>query len=186
MKSIFKITSVVFALLFLAVTLNSIEAQAQYKQPSFEFYYTGSTQPKDYLTQGTPTTISDKSGWVGTAFNEKWNKGVNFRLEDTTSHDYWRVTMCNGNRDTYLKKGRYDFAKSSPLEKDEHRLTFSGCGRASSNYTGWFEVLDISYDSRGNLLNFAADFLMKVDNMNQWSYGSIRFNSPIPIDKREE
>jgi len=30
------------------------------------------------------------------------------------------------------------------------------------------------------------NFATKADRLNQWDYGSIRFNSSIPIDKRDE
>jgi hypothetical protein len=61
-------------------------------------------------------------------------------------------------------------------------LDFSTSGRGDNTLTGYFNVLDISYDANHSLISFAADFVQyDVGVADLWNQGSIRYNSIIPV-----
>jgi hypothetical protein len=53
-----------------------------------------------------------------------------------------------------------------------------GCNRLS----GRFDILEIEYDSNGqDIIRFAADFEQRCETFNPPLYGSIRYNSDVPL-----
>jgi len=63
-------------------------------------------------------------------------------------------------------------------------LNISGNGRGNNELSGWFKVLEIEYGTGGNISKFAVDFRQYDENLTMSGpslYGSLRFNSSIPI-----
>lgn len=55
-------------------------------------------------------------------------------------------------------------------------------GRGDNTLTGWFNVLQADYDSVGNVVSFAVDFMQYDEgNTANWVSGSWRYNSTIPV-----
>jgi len=90
----------------------------------------------------------------------------------------------NTNDGQLLQVGLYKNAERFPFNSPtKPGIDISGNGRGNNTESGWFEVLQISYDTSGNLDQFAVDFKQFDEgNTTVGLYGSLRFNSDIPID----
>jgi hypothetical protein len=91
----------------------------------------------------------------------------------------------NTNNGQVLTTGYYANASRYPFNSPtKPGLDISGDGRGNNTLSGWFNVLDIGYDSNGELSTFAVDFAQFGETRNSTGpglYGSLRFNSTIPI-----
>lgn len=90
----------------------------------------------------------------------------------------------NTNDGQLLQVGLYTHAQRFPFNSPtKPGIDISGDGRGNNTESGWFDVLEISYDASGNLDKFAVDFKQFDEgNTTVGLYGSLRFNSDIPID----
>ena len=62
-------------------------------------------------------------------------------------------------------------------------MSFGGNGRASSDPRGWFTVYDFVTGADGIILSAAFDFYqLDSSGTDQWNFGSIRYNSSVPIN----
>jgi hypothetical protein len=84
----------------------------------------------------------------------------------------------------YLNATRFPFNLSYyPTYSATNGLSFTGNGRGDNMLTGEFQVLEASYSDLGVVQTFAADFIQNDEgNIYNSDYGSIRYNSSIPID----
>ncbi len=86
-------------------------------------------------------------------------------------------------RGSYLNTRELDGLPSTTIP----RLTFGGDGRASSKSIGWFRVLEFTRNHNGSVKSAAIDFYQAdIASVNSWEFGSIRFNSKIPITTVED
>ncbi|MDB5935910.1 MAG: hypothetical protein JWQ01_3254 [Massilia sp.] len=120
-----------------------------------------------------------------------YNGGIQIRYDDG---DYWSfgfaaasydpATNTNGGRP--LAVGFYDNAQRLPFRSPTRPgLDVSGNGRGDNTLSGWFDVLEVSYGANGALDRFAVDFRQFDESANQTGpslYGSLRFNSAIPVN----
>lgn len=76
----------------------------------------------------------------------------------------------------YYPNARRDIWPQSP------GLDFSGQSRGDNDLSGWFRVLQCDLNASGNVASYAVDF-MQYDELATyaWNYGSLRYNSDIPI-----
>jgi hypothetical protein len=83
-----------------------------------------------------------------------------------------------------LEVGLYGNATRWPFNAwDVPGLSVSGNHRGANLSSGWFNVLDIAYDSFGSMTRLAVDF-RQFENLTQTGpslFGSLRYNSPVPI-----
>lgn len=89
----------------------------------------------------------------------------------------------NTNTGQPLHVGLYTGAQRFPFNSPtKPGLSVSGNGRGDNTLTGWFNVLEISFTSAGDLDKFAVDFKQfDESSINTGLYGSLRFNSTIAI-----
>lgn len=80
-----------------------------------------------------------------------------------------------------LTLGHYDKTLRMPSDSNPG-LDFGGQGRNPNTSSGWFDILDIAYQTDGSISRFAANF-ETYDNMNveAWNFGQIRYNSEVPL-----
>lgn len=120
------------------------------------------------------------------------DKGINVTLDDGKNWSfnfaaptYNPVTNTNTGND--LAVGFYNNATRYPFNSPTRPgLNFSGNGRGNNKLGGWFNVLDVSYDSNSEVLTFAVDFRQfdeSEDMTGPSTYGSLRINSSIPINQ---
>ena len=93
----------------------------------------------------------------------------------------WQVLFQAANF-APLTVGAYTDTREPGVDPSRPSLYFFGQGRASSGPTGYFDILDLTLDTNGAVVSFAADFVQyDHGDTAAWNAGSIRFNSPIPI-----
>jgi hypothetical protein len=126
-----------------------------------------------YATPEAGYTINVSDSWRVSA----WCYGPGFNPS-------WQVLLQAANNQP-VTVGEYDNTQET-ADSTHPSLYFFGQGRASSGPTGHFNVMDLTLDTNGNVLSFAADWV-QYDHGDPaaWNAGSIRFNSSIPIPAPE-
>jgi hypothetical protein len=93
--------------------------------------------------------------------------------------------VTNTNTGQPLSVGFYNNATRWPFNSPtKPGLDISGNGRGNNQLSGWFNVLEIAYGGNGDILSFAVDFRQYDENLTMSGpslYGSLRFNSTIPL-----
>ena len=145
-------------------------------------YYTSS--PASWIGQGWTRTLTPANGLTFTAYpylnQGTYTNDVHIALRSLT-------VACDldfiGPNHSLVTLGDYPDAQRFPFEvAGNPGLAFAGDGRGTNSLTGDFQVLEATFDSGGNVLSFAADFIQYEDGIaDEWDQGSIRFNSDIPI-----
>ncbi|NRR28757.1 PEP-CTERM sorting domain-containing protein [Oxalobacteraceae bacterium] len=122
--------------------------------------------------------------------------GINFDQGVHITYDdghYWNFDFAaptfnpsdNSNDGQPLHVGLYNNATRFPFNSPtKPGMDISGNGRGNNQSSGWFNVLDIAYGQNGNIDRFAVDFRQFDETQNQTGtslYGSLRFNSAIPL-----
>lgn len=157
------------------------------------------TTAKVYL-KGEPG--SWVSGAVGSP-EATWTHGIEGIFSATTNFDkgvsvsyqdgnYWSFDFAaptydpitNTNDGQPLGVGLYNKATRFPFNSPtKPGINISGNGRGNNQQSGWFNVLEISYGLNG-INAFAVDFRQYDESLTQTGpslYGSLRFNSSIPL-----
>jgi hypothetical protein len=94
---------------------------------------------------------------------------------------FWQVLFQAANY-APVTVGEYTDTREPGVDPNRPSLYFFGEGRASSGPTGYFDILDLTLDTDGAVVSFAADFVQyDHGDTAAWNAWSIRFNSPIPI-----
>lgn len=146
----------------------------------------------------------DPGSWVGGAIgtpNATWIHGIDGLFSSTTTStgqidiNYqgaadWSFNFAsptynpqtNTNTGTPLQDGMYLNATRYPFNSPtKPGMSIYGNGRGDNTSDGWFDILDIAFDSSGNLLRLAVDF-KQYDETNTMSgpgmFGSLRYNDP--------
>jgi hypothetical protein len=151
------------------------------------FYFTGAG---GYVAGGVTATLDASDGYTITG-STNYQGGDSFDIS-SGAPDYiiWSVDFSNASETTltlglYTNATRYPF-NVSPYPPDTtitNGLSFVGDGRADNTLTGEFDVLQATYSQTGVLLSFAADFIQDDEGSpTSRDYGSIRFNSTVPLD----
>ncbi len=143
------------------------------------FYFTSS--PQSWVGHGYTRTLSSVQA-MQCYSSMTLQQCLQFKVADPHNvHGYWWVNF-DAPLDEHLRVGLFDNATRFPFNTYGPGLSFVGDGRGDNTLTGWFEILELSIT--GNTLNsFAADFIQYDEGkLEWWNYGSIRYNSAIPID----
>jgi hypothetical protein len=150
-------------------------------------YYTST--PGSWVGGGETATVTPATNF-GFDFvaQQNFDNGVSFFIDDFAhnpdfqSTRWWFLDLAAPNSMT-LAPGLYLGATRFPFqEPDEPGLSFGGNGRANNMQTGYFRVFEVQVDSSDVVMNFAADFLQFDETQTvDYTWGSIRFNSSVPI-----
>lgn len=145
--------------------------------------------------------------WVSGALGAEevlWTHGIEGLFDSSSNFDqgasiffdngdFWRFEFVaptydpdtntnNGNR---LEVGLYDNATRFPFNSPTRPgMSISGNGRGNNTLGGWFDVLDVDYENLGIVSTLAVDFRQFGESEDQTGsslYGSLRFNSDLPI-----
>ena len=121
---------------------------------------------------------------------QNYGKGVSATFEngDGWSFDFTAPTydpVTNTNNGNFLHTGFYNDAQRFPFNSPTlPGLNISGNGAGNNTLSGWFHVLEIVYGSGEDISKFAVDFRQfdeSSSNTGPSLYGSLRYNSSIPI-----
>jgi len=99
-----------------------------------------------------------------------------------SAYNYWNIEMA-APAGTSLDIGSYPNASRYPFQLPTRPgLTFSGNHRGNNMLSGYFTVLEATFDISGNLSAFAANFTQYDEMQSEWwNIGTVRFNSSIPV-----
>jgi hypothetical protein len=165
---------------------------------------------QELATTASVYMYSQPGNYIGQALGQQqveWVHGVDGIFEASANYDnnldgvdisydngsLWNFQFAapsynaatNTNNGQPLEAGLYTLAQRYPFNSPTRPgLTISGNGAGDNQDSGWFDVLNISYNPNGTLASFAVDF-EQYDNANESGpglYGELRFNSDIPID----
>jgi len=141
-------------------------------------YYTGT--PTDNIARGTTATLTPAAGY--TFRSGGGPEEVNFSVANFSINEDWDLSLAMPQGHpiavgTYLNAGSYPF--EAPTDPG---ILFDGVGRADNQVTGHFTILEVMI-ANGQIVSFAADFTQVVGgDPASWVYGSIRYNSTIPLN----
>ena len=142
------------------------------------FYFTST--PSSWVGHGETELITPENGSISLA-QVVYDSGLHLAITTTSGEDWYLDfgTSTRGN----LSDGMYANATRFPFNNGSSPgLSFIGQGRGDNTLTGWFDVLDIIY-SGSTVTSAAVDFVQYDEGYVSWeNYGSIRYNSAIPID----
>ena len=153
--------------------MNGLATKAQ-----SSFYFTSS--PSSWVGHGETELITTQNGSISPD-PSGYDSGLQLSIT-TMSGEWWYLDFGTSTRGN-LSDGMYANATRWPFNNGSSPgLSFIGQGRGDNTLTGWFDVLDISYS--GNTITSAAIDFVQYDegNKSAENYGSVRYNSAIPID----
>lgn len=175
--------------LFVLSILCTARSASAYMILSFE------SAERSWVGQGESHTVSPEDGYVFSARQYSWDNSLHFSIASFNSpfgpdwnpssgdeYFYWSLDLA-APFDQMLGMGRYENAARYPFQDDNQPgLTFSGNHRGNNQNAGYFEVLDIVFDSVGVLETIAVDFTQYGEtNPEWWIHGKLRYNSDIPL-----
>lgn len=137
------------------------------------------SQKGDYIGQGETRVWTEGNGIFSSKSTlDKQNVvTINF-----TSDDHWWTLNFAAPVNEALTVGKYSNATRYPFQDaDKNGLSVSGTGRGCNTLEGQFEVLEISYDSDGNLQNFAATFEQHCEKQDPALLGTVSFNASLDV-----
>lgn len=140
--------------------------------------------PGDYIGQGREYFFT--GGVDATITVSDYGNGYMFF---TTNDSYvpwpdsnWWYLMIEAAKGLPLEVGNYEDAMRSPFNDETHPgISLFGDGRGCNELAGRFQVLEIEREANGGILKFAADFEQRCEITGPPLYGSIRYNSDVPI-----
>lgn len=148
-----------------------------------------------WVGQGESHTVSPNDGYIFSGGQARFDNSLTFRVASLNSpfgpewdplsgerYNYWSLDLA-APFDQVLGLGLYENTARYPFQaNDQPGLTFSGNHRGNNRNSGFFEILEISFDNLGNVGSLAVDFTQYGEtNMDWWINGKFRFNSDIPI-----
>jgi len=137
------------------------------------------SEPGDRVGSGATTTLTDLDG-VFTAGGLP-QSGVQV---DFNGHDRWSLRFAPPTG-ALMAPGAYEGAARSPLQvPPTPGLDVSGAGHFCSAVSGRFVVLEVRFGMSGQIDALAIDFEQHCDGAGPALFGSIRYNSAVPMVPR--
>ena len=150
---------------------------------------------QSWVGQGESYAVSPSDGYIFSGGESRFDNSLSFRIASLNSpfgpdwdpasgdpYNYWTLDLA-APFDQLLDVGLYDNAARYPFQDDaQPGLTFSGNHRGNNQNSGFFEILEISFDGIGDISSLAVDFTQYGEtNPDWWINGQLRFNSDIPL-----
>jgi hypothetical protein len=133
------------------------------------------SQPDDFIGQGQKQKLTVIDG-VFTPYLSPESVRIQFRGDA-----WWDATFAAPAGES-LAPGIYENARRwVGVALSQPSLDISGDGRGCNELTGRFAVREVSHAGDGSLLTFAADFEQHCESGEPALFGSVRFNSSIPV-----
>lgn len=136
------------------------------------------SEPGDFIGQGQQLIFTEIDGAITAARNS--DNGITIRFSGDT---FWTFAFARG-RQRELIPGPYELATRFPFQSPvSPGLSATGDGRGCNTLIGRFDVLEVEYDTNGDVLRLAVDFEQHCEGAAPALFGFIRFNStggPFP------
>jgi len=150
---------------------------------------------QSWVGQGESYTVSPSDGFIFSGGELRFDNSLSFRVASLNSpfgpdwnpssgdpYNYWTLDLA-APFDQVLSAGLYNNAARYPFQDDaQPGLTFSGNHRGNNRNSGFFEILEISFDDIGDVDSLAVNFTQFGEtNPDRWINGHLRFNSDISL-----
>jgi hypothetical protein len=136
------------------------------------------SQPGDYIGGGQKFTVTPVDG---TFTGDRAGEAVHIGFDGETWWDVYLAPVSG----LPLVPGVYTGATRWPFQLPTvPGLDVSGDGRGCNTLTGRFSVLEAEYGPAGQVLRFAADYEQHCEGGSPALFGSVRFNSAVPLGVR--
>ncbi len=183
-------------ILAIFIALGLIEKVSAQSVNSF-FYASGPNNPS-YISQGSDTLLTE-TGWTFLKPKKAYFNKNSIYLEMVSKINplnikYWSISL-QLPEDQPLKKGNYVGHRFPFQGKDYAGFDWSGNGRGLNTSTSYFNILEVEYSPDGKeVVKIAVDFIQFEETWNKvvldkeidrWGYGSYRYNSSLPISKKD-
>jgi hypothetical protein len=156
------------------------------------FYYTSS--PTSWVGHGN-TEVLTSDQWIDRAsltliknnwyYDFKTIEKISFDFRPTNSQlgGNWSLEFSSPG-DTVFQIGEVYQGTRSPFQSSSTAgLSFYGNGRGDNELTGSFIIFDLTTGANNTVISAAIDFMQYDEgNLSHWNFGSLRYNSSIPID----
>ncbi len=177
----------IIILSFVVLTTSSVSAATIFTFDSSPTSWVGqgesiSVTPSDgylFTTKGNFNQLSIRIASLNSPFGPDWNPSSG------DPYNYWTLDLAAPFNDP-LAVGFYDNTARYPFQNiNQPGLTLSGNHRGNNRNGGFFELLEITFDTSGVLSNLAVDFTQYGEEQkSQWITGSLHYNSsfstPVP------
>src|SRR5579859_3027161 len=145
-----------------------------------DFSFTSSSA--SWVGNGTTRFITPQDGHT---FSAASGGGVvAFSITDFRSFpndDFWYLDFSTGDGSLFQPGMTYSNASRYPFNGSNPGLSFYGDGRDDNTLTGYFTVLEATYDQNNLLTSFAADFVQYDEGFTSWwNDGEILYNYVTP------
>jgi len=145
------------------------------------YYY--NSEPGDYIGQGEEVILTTDD--VDFSAQLIFGNGVQFAMNnfDMGGPTIWWFAVFAPVSGMPLVEGSYEDATRWPFQDpSDPGLSIFGQGRGCNRSSGRFDVLEAVYDpSTGEVISFAVDFEQHCEFGDPALFGSLRFNSDVPI-----
>ncbi|TWU06894.1 PEP-CTERM motif protein [Symmachiella macrocystis] len=133
---------------------------------------------KDYM-------VTPSDGWTFTP-SRNFDNGIGFEITGPalsgTSVDRWFLNFA-APFDALIAPGVYnDFQRFPFQDTDRPGLEFGSTGRLDNTASGFFEVLEVTYGTTGEVLTFAANFTHYGEqDLNNYAIVEVRYNATAAV-----
>lgn len=157
----------------------SINAEENNKKTS-ALYLIGSDG--SYVASGRSLVFREDDGCTVSTYSYSNIDGISLNFCKGTS-TYYHITFYPPPGMKFTP-GIYRKAQRFPFNDKIPGLDIGGDGCGCNRVAGEFEVLEVVYDSNGKITSFAANFTERCEEIKPPIYGSVRYNSNIPLSTR--
>lgn len=159
--------------------------------------FTFDSSPTSWVGQGESVSVTPEDGYLFTPMQGPPNH-IKFRISSLNSpfgpdwdpssgqpYNYWTLYLA-APFNAPLEVGTYTNTARYPFQKPEQPgLTLSGNHRGNNRNGGFFEILEISFDTNNALSSLWVDFTQYGERQeSRWISGSLHYNSsatnPVP------
>lgn len=148
---------------------------------------------QSWIGQGESVTVTPDDGYIFSS--RQFGNALSFGIASLNSpfgpdwdpssgepYNYWDLELA-APFGQVLEVGLYDNAARYPFQDAaQPGLTFSGNHRGNNQLSGFFEILEISFNGIGEIDSLAVDFTQyDENNPDWWNKGQLRFNSDVPL-----
>lgn len=150
---------------------------------------------RSWVGQGESHTVTPSDGYIFSGGELRSDNSLRFLVASLNSpfgpdwnassadpYNYWTLAL-SAPFDQLLDVGYYGNTARYPFQNaNQPGLNFSGNHRENNTNSGFFEILEISFDALGDIESLAVDFTQYGEtSQDRWINGRLRFNSTIPL-----
>jgi hypothetical protein len=130
----------------------------------------------DYIGGGIKQSWSEVDGVFSVTSSASMPNVASFSFNGA---NWWNLSFA-GPSGEKLKPGAYENTTRYPFNSElGNGLDVSGDGRGCNTSTGRFDILEIEYNTNGDISSFAADFEQHCEGGEPALFGAFRFNSAV-------